>query len=364
MPLPRSADPPRSENKKLPAQTEAAVLFELNKPLRLVSLSLPELRPGQVLVEVAYSGVCHSQLLEVLGKRGADPYLPHTLGHEGSGTVAAVGEAVMKAKPGNRVVLSWIKGEGKETGSTSYRSEKGVINSGALSTFLHYAVISENRLVPIPDKMPLREAAMLGCAIPTGVGMIRNTAKVKPGSLIAIFGVGGIGLSGVLGCVLAEAKVIIAVDVVEEKLNLARKLGATHVINGKKENAVEAILKITDGKGADYAVECAGRRETMEAAFESVRPSGGLCVLAGNLSRGEKISIDPFGLIQGKQIVGTWGGETVPDRDIPFYAEEYLSGRLKLDALITHEYPLGEINSALNDLKEGKVGRAVIKLKA
>ena len=363
MPLPQSAKLAARSEKNL-KQTEAAVLFEPNQPLRLLSLSLPDLRPGQVLVEVAYSGVCQSQLLEVLGKRGPDPYLPHTLGHEGSGTVVAISEGVTKVKPGERVVLSWIKGMGAEVGSTAYQSEEGVIHSGAISTFLRLAVVSENRLIPIPDKMPLREAAMLGCAIPTGVGIVRNTAKVKPGSSVAIFGVGGIGLSAVIGCQLAQANQIIAIDITEEKLNLAKKLGATHLINSKKENAKEAVLKVTQEKGVDYAIECAGKRETMEAAFECVRPNGGLCILAGNLSQGEKISIDPFSLIQGKKIVGTWGGETVPDRDIPFYVDQYLTGRLKLDALITHEYPLKAVNSALNDLREGKVGRAVINLKA
>ena len=149
-------------------QTEAAVLSELNQPLRLSKLTIPDLKFGQVLVEVAYSGVCHSQLLEVHGKRGLDRFLPHTLGHEGSGTVLKVGPGVTKVKPSDRVVLSWIKGSGADLPFTIYQSAEETVNSGAISTFMRHTVTCENRVTPIPDAMPLREAALLGCAIPTG----------------------------------------------------------------------------------------------------------------------------------------------------------------------------------------------------
>jgi S-(hydroxymethyl)glutathione dehydrogenase/alcohol dehydrogenase len=341
-------------------QTDAAVLFELNKPLRLVTLEIPELKPGQVLVDVAYSGVCHSQLLEVHGKRGQDRFLPHTLGHEGSGTVLEVGSDVTKVKPGDRVVLSWIKGSGADVSSTIYQSSTGPINSGAISTFMHQMVTCENRVTPIPDTMPLREAALLGCAIPTGAGIILNTARVRPGSSVAVFGVGGIGLSAVLAASLMNATVIIAVDVFDHKLEQARQIGATHVINAHRQDPLATILEITGGRGVDYSLEAIGRLETMETAFQSVRDNGGLCVLAGNLSHGERISLDPFDLIKGKRIVGTWGGESQPDRDIPLYVDLYMAGKLKLDMLITHEYRLEDINQALDDLEQGKVGRALV----
>ncbi len=152
-------------------QTEAAVLFELAQPLRLITLSIPDLKPGQVFIDVAYSGVCRSQLLEVRGKRGEDGFLPHTLGHEGSGTVLEVGAGVTKVKPGDRVVLSWIKGSGADVPSTAYQSSEGPINSGAISTFMCQMVTCENRVTPIPDAMPLREAPLLGCAIQQGLGL-------------------------------------------------------------------------------------------------------------------------------------------------------------------------------------------------
>ncbi len=343
-------------------QTRAAVLSELNRPLKIMTLTLPELKSGQVLVEVAYSGVCQSQLLEVRGKRGPDTFLPHTLGHEGSGTVVEVGPGVTKVKPDDHVVLSWIKGYGADVPATIYLSPEGPINSGAISTFMHKTITCESRVTPVPESMPLKEAALLGCAIPTGVGIIMNTARVQAGSSVAIFGIGGIGLSAVLGAKLAKARVIIAIDVFDHKLQQSLRLGATHLINARERDPLTEILNITGGIGVDYAVEAAGRRETMETAFKSVRDKGGLCILAGNLPSEELISISPFDLIKGKRIVGTWGGETQPDRDIPRYAELYLNGNLDLSALITHEYPIENINQAFEQLEQGLVGRALIKL--
>lgn len=343
-------------------RTLAAVLEQPGEPLKIRELTIPGLKPGQVLVEVAYSGLCHSQLLEMRGKRGPDRFLPHTLGHEGSGTVLKVGTGVTKVKPGDRVVLSWIKGSGADVPSTVYQSSEGPVNSGAISTFMRQSVTCENRLIPITDAVPLREATLLGCAIPTGAGIVLNTAKVRPGSSVAVFGIGGIGLSAVLAADLVHATTIIAVDMFDHKLDQARQVGATHLVNSCQQDPLATILEITGGRGVDYAIEAAGCRETMEAAFQAVCENGGLCVLAGNLPYGERISLDPFDLIRGKRIIGTWGGETQPDRDIPIYVNLYLSGKLKLDGLITHTYSLDEINRAAEDLEQGKVARALIDM--
>jgi len=348
--------------KENPVYTEAAILYELNQPLRLLTLEIPDLKPGQVLVDVVYSGICHSQLLEIQGKRGPDRFLPHTLGHEGSGTVLKVSKDVTKVKSGDHVVLSWIKGSGIDVPFTIYDSKEGLINSGAISTFMDKTVISENRVSPIPKKMPLREAALLGCAIPTGAGIIMNTTRIQSGSRIAIFGVGGIGLSAVLAASVKGAETIIAVDVFEQKLDHARQLGATHLINAVKKDPLETILDITENLGLDYSIEAAGSKTTMELAFKSIKTGGGKCIIAGNLACGEHISIDPMDLIKGKQIVGTWGGETNPDQDIPKYVDWYLSGKMKLDKLITHNYSLKNINKAFKDLENGKVSRALIDL--
>jgi S-(hydroxymethyl)glutathione dehydrogenase/alcohol dehydrogenase len=315
-----------------------------------------------VLVDVAYSGVCHSQLLEVRGQRGPDRFLPHTLGHEGSGTVLAVGADVTKVNPRDHVVLTWIKGNGADVPATVYQGADGPVNSGAISTFMRQTVTCENRVVPINRDMPLRQAALLGCAIPTGAGIILNTANVQEGNTVAVFGVGGIGSSAILAAGLRKARAIIAVDVFEHKLELARQLGATHIINASQQEPIATILEITGGRGVDYAIEAAGTRVTMEKAFQSVRDNGGLCVLAGNLPHGECISLNPFELIRGKRIIGSWGGETQPDQDIPKYVEYYLAGDLQLDRLLTHSYSLDDINQALEDLENGKIGRALIDM--
>ncbi|MHB9023834.1 MAG: zinc-binding dehydrogenase [Armatimonadota bacterium] len=341
-------------------KTTAAVLYELGRPLRIMELDIPALRPGQVLVEVAYSGVCHTQLAEARGRRGPDRFLPHTLGHEGSGAVLAVGEGVAKVKPGDRVVLSWIKGSGADVPSTVYQSSDGPVNSGAISTFMRVSVTCENRVTPVPERLPLREAALLGCAIPTGAGIVFNTAHVQAGQSVAVFGAGGIGLSAVLAARAKGADPIIAVDVQPHKLEQARRLGAMETIDAREVDPLEKILAITDGIGVDVAIEAAGRQETMETAFRSVRNNGGLCVLAGNLPQGGRITLDPFDLIRGKRIVGTWGGESNPDRDIPLFTDLYLAGTLPLEGLITHTYPLEAINQALDDLEAGLVGRALI----
>lgn len=343
-------------------KTKAAILYQINKPLQIEELRIPELKTGQVLVKIAYSGVCHSQLNEIRGLKGEDKYLPHTLGHEGSGIVETVGSGVGKVNPGDHVVLTWINGDGLDVPSTIYqRSNGSVVNSGAISTFMEYAIISENRLIAIPKEMPLREASLLGCAVPTGAGIVMNIARVRPSSSVAVFGVGGIGLSAVMASSLMNATMIIAIDVFEHKLEQARQLGATHLINARQQDPLSTILEITGGRGVDYAIEAAGRREAMETAFQVVRDNGGLCVLAGNLPHGERISLDPFDLIRGKRIVGTWGGETNPERDIPRYVDLYLAGKLKLDELITHRFRLEDINLAFHALEKGDVARAIVE---
>jgi S-(hydroxymethyl)glutathione dehydrogenase/alcohol dehydrogenase len=342
--------------------TSAAVLVEIGQPLQIWDLAIPALKPGQVLVDVAFSGVCHTQLLEIEGKRGHDRFIPHTLGHEGSGVVVETGPGVSKVKSGDHVVLTWIKGEGADVGSTSYQHSTQIVNSGAISTFMRRTIISENRLVPIPQTMPLREAALLGCAFPTGAGIVFKSAGVKPGDSVAIFGAGGIGLSAVAAASLMNADPIVAVDIHDYKLQLAASLGARHTINSAQGDAVATLLALTGGRGFDVVIEAVGRKETMEAAFQATRDHGGVCVLAGNLPHGETISVNPFHLIRGRRMVGTWGGETQPDRDIALYARLHESGKLKLAALATGDYSLDDINQAFADLKRGAVGRALIDM--
>lgn len=337
------------------------MLRVVGKPLSVEPLVTPALGRGQVLVEVAFSGVCGTQLHEARGHRGPDAYVPHTLGHEGSGVVLEVGLEVAKVRPGDRVILTWIKGAGLDAPSAAYESGTGHVNSGAISTFLRQAVIAENRLVKLPATVPLREAALLGCAVPTGAGMAME-GGVTAGKSVAVFGCGGVGLCAVMMARALGASRVIAVDVHAVKLELARSFGATDVVDASTGDPVEAIRGLSGGAGVDCAIEAAGTRQTGEAAFNAVRPGGGLAVIGGNPSFGERIAINPMDLIRGKRIVGSWGGGCVPERDTERFAQLYETGALPLAKLVTHTYGLESVNQALDDLELGRIGRALIDL--
>jgi len=346
-------------------EMKAAVLLGLNKPLSIISgveYSVPS--RGQVLVKLAYSGVCHSQLMEIRGNRGPDAYLPHLLGHEGSGKVVSVGEGVTKVGVGELVILGWIKGTGLESGGVQYNcsSLSQKINAGGVTTFNEYALVSENRLVPLPAGVPMDIAVLFGCAVPTGAGIITNDLQPIAGSSVAVFGLGGIGMSALMATMLFQCEKVIAIDVSSDKLALARSFGATHTIDASASDPVTEIRALTCGLGVDYAVEASGQIKVIEQSFESVRRGGGVCVFASHPKIGKRISIDPYELICGKQIRGSWGGSSDPDRDIPIFAQLYLEGKLPLEKLITKRYPLELINEALDDLENRRVGRPLVEI--
>lgn len=341
-------------------KTTAAVLKELNKPLQIEELTIPELNRGQVLVKILYSGICHTQLNEIRGLKGEDRFLPHTLGHEGSGIIEEIGASVKKVKPGDHVVLTWIKGEGMDVPSARYTNgSNSAVNSGAISTLMSRAVVSENRVVRIPEEIPLRESSLFGCSIPTGMGVIFNTLRAEQRHSVAVLGLGGVGMSAVVGAHVSGCKKIIAVDVKDWKLDLARKLGATDVLNAGKYNLGNYIKDVSGGQGIDFVVEAAGLPETMETGLSLIH-NRGTVVIAGNVAAGQKIMIDPFDLIKGKKIIGTWGGETRPDTDIPLYMKSIFSKGLKLDALISRQYRLEDINQAFSDLEKGNLAKALV----
>jgi len=348
---------------RVPEFMQAAVLYQTGEPLVVENrVEIPRLQPGQVLVKLAYSGLCRSQLLEVRGGRGMDRYLPHLLGHEGTGEVVAVGGRVRKVKAGDAVVLGWIKGSGADVGGTEYRQGEKKFNAGGVTTFSEYSVVSENRCVPLPQGVPLDVGVLLGCAVPTGAGIVVNEIDPLPGSSIAIFGLGGIGLSALMATGLYHCSQVIAVDIDPDKLQLARDFGADQVINAATENVVEQIFELTGGKGVDFSLEAAGTTLSIEQAFKSVRDRGGLCIFASHPDSSERIQLDPHDLIRGKQIRGSWGGECDPDRDVPRFAQLYLDGRLPLERLLSHRYKLDQINQALDDLEQRKIVRALIEI--
>jgi S-(hydroxymethyl)glutathione dehydrogenase/alcohol dehydrogenase len=345
------------------AGMKAAVLRGLDQPLEIVSgLRWAALRRGQVLVKLAYSGVCHSQLMEARGLRGQDAYLPHLLGHEGSGQVIEVGPEVSKVNVSDFVVLGWIKGRGIDGGGTRYHRGDEAFNAGGVTTFNEYAVVSENRLIRLAEGVPLDVAVLFGCAVPTGAGIVLNEIQPAPGSSIAIFGLGGIGLSALMATKLFDFSTVIAIDVAESKLQLALEFGATKAVNSASADPLAEIASLTDGRGVDYSIDASGMATAIEMAFRSVRRSGGLCVFASHPAAGESIRLDPYELICGKQIKGTWGGACDPDRDIPRLMELYLEGKLPLERLITKRYSLDHINEALEDLAHGRVGRPLVEI--
>ena len=338
----------------------AAVLREFGKPLSLEEIEAPEPGPGQLLVRVRYSGFCRKQLEEMAGDR-PDPFLPHLLGHEGAGVVEAIGDDVVVAQPGDHVVLSWIKGPGAQSATPEYNSASGPVNAGWVTTFNEYAVVSENRVTPIRKDMPLDKAALLGCCVPTGSGSFIHENTLKLESTVAVFGTGGIGLNAIQAANYRGAKMVIAIDIHQEKLNMATTFGATHTINATVEDPVAVIKKLT-GDGVDFAFESAGLMKTMVQAYEAASDTVGKVILAGALPSSEKLCIDPHALHFGKILAGTAGGFSKPAEDYPRYVDLYLDGRWKLDELVTHTFTLDEINEAADTLRSGKAGRVLLDL--
>lgn len=312
-------------------------------------------------MEIAFSGVCHTQLLETRGLRGPDPFLPHCLGHEGSGTVLELGPGVSKLRGGDRVVLSWLKGAGADVPGSVYRWNGRAVNAGGVTTFARHAVVSENRLTRLPPGLGLRHAALLGCAAPTGFGAVFHAAGARAGQSLAVFGVGGVGSCAVAAAALAGCDPVVAVDRDPGKLARARPLGATHALLWEGGAAREALRAICPG-GLDLAIEASGAPEAMRAALSCVRPRGGAAVVVGNARFGACIELDPRELNLGKRLLGTWGGDSDPDRDFPRYARMLARGRPDPELLLSPAYRLEEIDRALDDLAAGRALRPLLEL--
>lgn len=344
-------------------KTQAAVLFEQKKPLKIIELDVPNPRRGQVLVKIIYSGICGTQINEIQGLKGEDKWLPHCLGHEGVAEVLETGPDVTKVAVGDKVVLTWLKGSGIEAGGATYSSDGQTINSGPVHTFQKHALISENRLVPLPAGTDEKSAILLGCAFPTGVGSVFNVLKLNGNETVCVFGAGGIGLASIgasksLGCAL-----IVAVDPNASRRALARDCGATHSLDPMSDD-FDVRIEELKGNGFDAVVEATGKVEVMNAAFRSVRPRGGRCVIIGNSKTGDVVEIDPVHFNMGKNLLGSWGGECTPDTDIPRYAELISSGKIQVKHLLSKSYSLDQINLAVADLISGSVGRPVIDMSA
>lgn len=342
-------------------KTKAAVLRNIGGPLIIEELDIPRLEGGQVLVKILYSGLCRSNINEINGHKGAE-FIPHLTGHEASGVVIEVGKDVTKVEVDDYVVCSWIKGSGLEVPVVKYISGSGPVNAGACATFIEHAVISENRIVRISEKVKPDVAALLGCAVPTGAGIIDNFG-IKSGQKLAVFGIGGIGASALMRAVALGIDCV-AFDIVPWKLQWVHDNLRVKSVNSLFNNFLSDydISEYMEFMGIfDFAIECSGSKKAMEMAFSSLK-NNGTEIIVGNLTAGERISIDPFELVKGKKLLGTWGGECVLDKDIPFYAQEHLIGNLPIGKLITKVYLFDQINEGLKDLEEGKLIRGIVKI--
>jgi len=342
-------------------KTTAALLVQTGAPLVVAEIDTPALKAGQVLVEIAYSGACGTQVMEWRGDKGEDKWVPHCLGHEGTGTVLEIGSAVTKVKAGDKVVLSWIRGSGIEAGGAVYAWGEKKVNAGGVTTFQRHAVVSENRLTLLPTELPMDIAVLLGCAAPTGMGAVYNVLKAQPGDAVAVFGTGGVGLHAIMAAALVGAMPVIAVDPNPTRRALAPLYGATHVIDPTGVDVLTEIRKIVP-QGLDIAVESSGAPAAMEQAVNATRQQGGRAVVIGNARHGATLSLNPAVFNQGKSLLGTWGGDSVPDRDYGRFARLLAAGRFPVRNLLSKPYALEQADQALQDLASGKIGRPLIDM--
>lgn len=345
----------------IPRRMKAAILVELRKPLVVDQIELPsELEIGQVLVKVHCSGICGSQLGEIDGAKGEDRFLPHLLGHEGSGVVTAVGPGVRHVKPDDRVVLHWRKGPGIEAVPPKYRWNGQTVNAGWVTTFNEYAIVAENRVTRIPPDSDLEVAALFGCAVTTGFGVIVNNAAVKIGESVVVFGAGGVGLNIVQAAALAGAFPVIAVDLFDNRLDMARSMGATHVINASGQDAGAAIRALVGAAGADVFIDNTGQPAVMQLGYALTKTQGRV-VLVGVPRKGNEATLYTLPLHFGKSLSGSHGGEALPEVDIPRYQALFNAGRLRLREQITLRASLDQINDAVAGMRSGAVsGRCII----
>jgi len=342
---------------------QAAILVEQKQPLVIDEVQLPDrLEYGQVLVKVHYSGICGSQIGEISGVKGPDNYLPHLLGHEGSGVVLEFGEGVTSVQPGDHVVLHWKKGQGIEARPPKYQWQGKPLNAGYVTTFNDYAVVSENRLTAFSREYPMRLAPLFGCAVTTGLGIVTNNANLKLGESLVVMGVGGVGLNVVQGAALHNAYPIIAIDLFDNRLELAKQLGATHTINSRsRKDWQEEVKNILDNKGVDVFVDNTGNPEIIAEGWKLTQDQG-RTILVGVPAKGKETQLYTLPLHFGKKITGSHGGNGYPTDDIPRYMLLSKLGKLNLSNLITETHSLMEINQAIERMKNGKLsGRCLIE---
>jgi len=339
---------------------KSAILVESKKPLVVAEIDLPaKLEFGQVLVKVCYAGICGAQINEIDAIKGLDKFLPHLLGHEGSGIVEKIGEGVTTVKSGDHVVLHWRKSTGIESATPQYLWNGKKVNAGWVTVFSEKAIVSENRLTVIPKSFDMRIAPLFGCSVTSAFGVVNNDAKIKIGQSVLIFGVGGLGLNITQAASMVSAYPIVGVDLYDHKIDMGKKFGLTHGITGNLDNIKNEICNIVGDKGADVAIDTTGNSKVIEKAYE-LTASHGKTILVGVPNT--KISIYSLPLHFKKILTGSHGGNSIPDIEIPRYIRLINQKKMTLENLITHEFELTDINKAIELFRSGKAGRIVIKI--
>lgn len=363
----------------------AAVAVAPNLALELCNVEVDKPKSDEVLVQIAASGVCHTDAYTLSGA-DSEGVFPCILGHEGAGVVLEVGQAVTSLRPGDHVIPLYIpecrsckfcmysktnlcqairvtQGKGLMPDGTSRFSLNGqpIFHYMGTSTFSQYTVVPEIALAKINKSAPLDKVCLLGCGITTGIGAVLNTAKVEPDSTVAVFGLGGIGMSVIQGAVMAKAKRIIAIDINDDKFAMAISLGATDTINPRHINneLVPYLIDLTDG-GVDYSFECVGNVHLMRQALECCHKGWGKACIIGVAQAGAEIATRPFQLVTGRTWQGSAFGGVKGRSELPRLVDQYLAGTIKVDEMITRQMPISEINLAFSAMKEGKTIRTVV----
>jgi Zn-dependent alcohol dehydrogenase len=314
---------------------------------------LPDLKKGQILVKMKFSSICHTQIQEIDGSRGKDKFLPHCLGHEATGLVIKVGKEVKKVKPRDKVCLSWVPSSGINAGGTTYYYNKKKINAGPINTFSEYSIISENKVHKLSSNANLKKSVLLGCAIPTAFNCIfSNTINTKKKKIL-IIGCGGVGLATVYAAKIVKFKEIYVYEKNKSKVKIAKKLGAKYFIETNKLSDFKDYF--------DYVIECSGNSDLLNQTLNLSKRFGGKVLIIGNYKNNKYLVTNPWQLLYGKQISGSWIASF--NYDLHFKKFEKAIGKLNFKLLFGNRtYSLNKINSAINDLKKGRVIRPLLKL--
>ena len=316
----------------------------------------------QVLVKISYTGICASQFMEFKGLRGKDSWLPHMFGHEGSGIIIDKGKGVKNFKIGDKVILSWLKNrnKGDDISGCIYKNKKK-INFGPVTTFASHSLISENRIYKLPRNIKLIDAALFGCAIPTGMGLVVNEAKPNKKDICLVAGLGGVGVFCLIALKALGIKKIIGVDISNKKINYLKKLGFNNLMNLKNKNYLKRLMKITNNQKIDFIFETTGKSNSIQNLFKLLNDKTGKLYFSSHPKKGEKISLDPHELIKGKKIFGSWGGNSNLNKDIIIFNKLIKKSKIKLNKLY-RVYPFEKLKKLIKSFPNSTEPRSVLRL--